>query len=115
MTKSKREREAPDLERMMVRMCNALVKRCERGELEALEALQNLQDEAHSALTLGVLYYRQSPAQASWTDIGRILGTSRQSAHERFGRFVDMVENALAEDQASQDPEGLPDPAGWDS
>lgn len=84
---SRQQREAPELEAMMVRMHDALVRRCGDGELEALEALDNLVHEAHAALTLGVWRYRESPAQPSWTDVGRILGLTRQAAQQRFGQL----------------------------
>lgn len=76
--------EAPQLEAMMGRMMRALVKRAGQGELEALEALANLQGVLEAELGHAVAAYRSGPAHASWTDIGRILGTTRQTAHERF-------------------------------
>jgi hypothetical protein len=95
---AKKQREAPEIEAMMIRMFNALGKRCEQGELEALEALDRLNDEAHSALTLGVLFYRLSPAQPSWASIADTLGITRQAAHKRFA-FVEQIERSIREGQ----------------
>lgn len=82
---SRRTREAPDLEAMLKRMIRALVSRCATGELEALEALQRLSGAMGQGLHDGARAYRSSPAQPSWTDMGRILGVSRQAACQRFG------------------------------
>jgi len=88
MARRKREYEAPDLEAAAVRMMRALVRRAEGGELEALEALANLAKASEVQLVRGVHAYRQGPAEASWADIGRVLGTTRQNAQIRFGRKV---------------------------
>lgn len=96
MSKTKREREAGDLESAIRRLLDALVARCERGELEALEALDRLENDSRSALMLGVLGYRNGPAAASWTTIGLILGTTRQGAQQRFST-VAMIEGAIRE------------------
>ena len=82
--------EAPQIEQMMIRMMRALVKRAGDGELEALEALANLEHQAGLRLKDAVHAYREGPAAASWTDIGRIMGTSRQTAHERFGKAAQL-------------------------
>lgn len=78
------DKEARDLEGMVVRMMRALARRAAGGELEALEALDHLQDELQAHLGTAVAGYRYGPAQASWTQVGEILGMTRQSAHERF-------------------------------
>lgn len=83
---AKREKcEAPALAGASRRMMRALVKRAAGGELEALEALFGLQGELAQAIQDGVDGYRQGPAAASWTDIGRVMGTTRQAAQIRFG------------------------------
>lgn len=84
-TKARKEREAPELGAASVRMAKALVRRAGNGELEALEELNRLQAVLDELLHQGVTAYRQGPAEASWADVGRILGTTRQSAQARFG------------------------------
>lgn len=80
----KREREAPEVAAAAIRMMRALARRAGNGELEALEALDALQASVQLQLGAAVAGYREGPAQASWTDVARILGMTRQSAHERF-------------------------------
>jgi hypothetical protein len=80
-----RTREAPEIAAACARMMGALVRRARDGELEALEALAMLHELAGAQLGSAVLGYRASPAQASWHDVGRILGMTRQAAHQRFG------------------------------
>lgn len=86
MARRKREYEATDLEAAAVRMMRALVRRAGDGELEALEALRDLQVLSGGMLQEGVRAYREGPAEASWAAIGEVLGTSRQNAQIRFGK-----------------------------
>lgn len=81
-----RHREAPELAAAAIRMMRALARRAGEGELEALEALSMLQDSVQLQLGAAVAGYRESPVQASWTQVGEALGVSRQSAHERFSQ-----------------------------
>lgn len=81
----KREREAPEVAAACERMMRALARRAGEGELEALEALNVLQAKLQANLGAAVAGYRTGPAQASWTDIGKALNMTRQSAHERWG------------------------------
>ena len=76
--------DAPDLQAMVGRMFRALARRAGRGELEALEALNVLSADVELQLQAAVAGYRAGPARASWDDIGRALGITRQSAWERF-------------------------------
>lgn len=84
-TPRKRDREAPELAAASVRMMMALVRRAYDGELEALESLRDLQNALDLHLGRAVRAYREGPAEASWTTIGTIMGTSRQAAHKRWG------------------------------
>lgn len=81
-----RQREAPEVAQACTRMMHALARRAGEGELEALEALNVLQGHLQTALRHAVQGYRSGPAEASWTDIGRALDMTRQSAWERFGQ-----------------------------
>ena len=82
-----RQREAPELGAAAVRMMRALARRAANGELEALEQLDALQAQLQTQLGEAVAGYREGPAQASWTDIGRILSMTRQNAQQRFGGY----------------------------
>lgn len=77
-------REAPELAAACIRMMRALARRAGDGELEALEALGQLQHTLQAQLGAAVAGYREGPAQASWTAIGEALGTTRQAAQQRF-------------------------------
>lgn len=79
-----RQREAPELGSACVRLMRALARRAGDGELEALEELASLQDHVQTMLGAGVAGYRAGPAEAPWSAIGEALGTTRQSAYERF-------------------------------
>lgn len=83
---AKREREAPEVAAACKRLLVALARRAGDGELEALEALAQLQGTVSEQLGVAVSGYRHGPAGASWADIGRILNVTRQSAHERWGQ-----------------------------
>lgn len=80
-----RQREAPEVAGAAARLMRALARRAGEGELEALEALRDMQITVGAYLALAVEGYRDGPAQASWTDIGEIMGTSRQAAQHRWG------------------------------
>jgi hypothetical protein len=85
MARQRKEREAPEVGAASARMMRALVRRAADGELEAVEELARLQAVLDACLHEAVQGYRNGPAEASWADVGRILGTTRQSAQARFG------------------------------
>lgn len=82
----KRDREAPEIQAACIRMLRSLARRAGDGELEALEALGQLQDSVQLQLGAAVAGYREGPAQASWAAVGEALGVTRQTAHERFSQ-----------------------------
>lgn len=82
-------RETADYARMMTRMVRAHGRRVQVGNLEDLADLVRLRaeldeqiDQAARALHEGT---GDNPGH-SWTEIGRVLGITRQSARERFTR-----------------------------
>lgn len=77
--------EAPEVQGMVSRMFKALARRAHRGEVEALEALYDLQEDLDKALAAAVAGYREGPAEASWQAIGACLGITRQAAFQRWG------------------------------
>lgn len=74
---------------MMARMMRALERRAEAGELEALEELATLVDQAKRSLSHGARAAHDGPAHYSWTDIGLTLGITRQAARQLYGREGD--------------------------
>lgn len=81
---ARREREAPEIGAACQRLLAALARRAEGGELEALEQLSLMESAVQQYLALGVRGYRAGHG-FSWTDVGRVLGISRQAAQQRFG------------------------------
>lgn len=79
-----RQREAPEVAGAAARLMRALARRAGDGELEALEALRDMQATLDGYLGQAVRGYRHGPAEASWTTIGTIMGTSRQAAQQRW-------------------------------
>lgn len=85
------EREAIEVRDAARRMMRALVRRAGEGDETALESLADLQLQAHIYLRAGVNAYRAwQPAHGapspSWRDVGNLLGVTRQTAQERFGK-----------------------------
>lgn len=70
----------------MDRMLRALVRRAESGELEALEELARLVDQARAALSQGARAAHDGPGHYSWTEVAQTLGISRQAARQLYGR-----------------------------
>lgn len=86
--KSRRERpECPEVGSAARRMVRALVRRAEEGDTEAIEQLVETQHATTQAITEagGALH---EVAGYSFTELGQVLGTSRQAARVRFGKRV---------------------------
>lgn len=82
--------ESPELGDAILRMLLALVRRAGEGDDQALEQLHRIDTEADRLLTEGA---RAAYAKGySWADIGRLLGTTRQSAWERFSILKGVIE-----------------------
>lgn len=81
--------EAPDMRDMIARVARGLARRAEY-DLEALSALQDAQRIMHDQLTTAVVNAKAHGR--SWTEIGRELGMTRQSAQNRFGAAVAAAE-----------------------
>lgn len=76
-------RESPEVLAMLRRMLRGLVCRAAEGDLEAVEALRQLEADVPAYLAHGVAAARKHNAY-SWADLAPVLGTSRTSASERF-------------------------------
>ena len=72
------------MEAMVRRMLAALARRGAAGEVEALEALANLERVVPDYLGQAARGAHDGPAGYSWTDLGLWLGISRQAARQRF-------------------------------
>lgn len=83
--------EARDLESAVRRMMLALMRRAGEGDEQAVECLGRLEKDASHLLKVSVRAWRKwqpggHASSPSWADVGRLLGITRQSAQERFGR-----------------------------
>ena len=87
--KSKREREAPEVGAMALRVIRALVRRAEAGDTEALEQLQMIEAVAQSATGEALTRMQAGSGQApySWAELGDAMGVTRQTAHERSRKW----------------------------
>lgn len=82
--------EAPDLLGAARRMVRGLVRRAAEGDTEALEALAQLEAELPIATTTavhimwtGARMGGNRPEGYSFTELGAVLGTTRQAARQR--------------------------------
>lgn len=91
-TTTKRQRrayESPDMAAFVRRTMRAMVRRAEAGDLEVMSALQSIRDAVDAAMVDAAEGLRTQDANGhaySWTDIGRELGVTRQTAQQRFGQ-----------------------------
>lgn len=77
-----RRHESPDLEAMVGRMLNALIRRCAEGDTEAVEALGNLEALARHAHTAGLAEARRAGGY-SLAELAKVTGTTRQAVSQR--------------------------------
>jgi len=68
---------------MVRRVLAALVRRAAQGDLEAVEALNDLRQELPAYVIQAVLELYNSGQQVSYGEIGRWLGVTRQAARQR--------------------------------
>lgn len=97
MSKSKREREAPEVGAMALRVIRALVKRAAEGDWEALEQLQVVADVAGNSVGEALTRMHgdhPEPVQVlySWQQLGVVLGMTRQSAQEKSRKWREAQE-----------------------
>lgn len=78
-----RRSEAPDVGQAIIRQLRGLVARATEGDLEAIEQLRMVEHQAGLHVGLAVAGAR-SEAGYSWAELAPALGTTRQSASERF-------------------------------
>lgn len=77
-----RRHESPDVGDAIVRMLRGLVTRAAEGDTEAVEQLARVEQLAGIATSLGGRLAHDT-AGYSWTQLGDVLGVSRQAARQR--------------------------------
>lgn len=79
--------EMPEWFRFMRRMVRATSRRVADRDIEALAGLAMLRDEVDQAIQDAVDHLRTEDGGGySWTDVGRVLGTTRQAAQQKYGK-----------------------------
>jgi N-acetylglutamate synthase-like GNAT family acetyltransferase len=98
-----RRHEAPELGAMIRRMARALVRRATEGDTEALEQLAMLERELPTATSVALATMNQGEHGYSYTELARVVGTTRQAARQRAVRIlVDDDTAAYYSDGASR-------------
>lgn len=72
--------ESPELGAAIARMMNALIRRAEGGDWEALEALAHIEKMAPAAMSAALDASRHHYSLAT---LGSVVGTSRQAVQQR--------------------------------
>lgn len=86
----RRERDTGELMKALVRQIRAAGPRVAEADLEDLAVLLELRGLLDSAIAVGIAGIRRSGA--SWSDIGALTGTTRQSAQERWAPRIAQLE-----------------------
>ena len=95
MTPRKRPRryvDTRDFLRMVARMMGAAGIRLAESDAEYFTELAELQCQLDELLVDAVRGFRQSGM--TWQEIGDAAGTTRQAAHQRWARRVDLADQA---------------------
>lgn len=80
--------ELPEFIKFARRILRAAARRVGDRDIEGLAQLAMLRDEIDAQITEAVLQLRSETGGGySYTDIGRVLGISRQAAQQRFGKI----------------------------
>lgn len=90
VTGRKRDRkvvEMPEYFAFARRILRATSRRVADRDIEALAGLQSLRDEIDAEMAKAVDGLRTvEGGDYSWSEIGRVLGITRQAAQQRFGK-----------------------------
>lgn len=85
--KEKKVVETSEFIKFMRRMVRATGRRVADRDIEALAGLQMLRDELDAEIQRSVDMLRTPEGGGySYSDVARVLGTSRQAAQQRFGK-----------------------------
>ena len=77
--------ENPEFAAFVARILRATARRVADGDVEGLAALVALRSELDAAISSAVAGLRQPQWSYSWSEIARVLGTTRQAAQQRYG------------------------------
>ncbi len=82
---ARRERQVTEYAAMVRRVIRAHGRRVADADPEDLVELVELRTVVELAIADAIDGMRREPRQASWTEIGRALGITRQAAQQRYG------------------------------
>lgn len=77
--------ENPEFAAFAGRILRAAARRVGDGDVEGLAALVALRSDLDVAIADAVRALRSPRWGYSWTDVARVLGTTRQAAQQRYG------------------------------
>lgn len=83
--RAKREYENAEMFAMLGRLINRLTIRVAEGDPEDLAEMVDLDRRLHAAVTTAGRMMLEADPLRSYTDLGRAVGITRQSAWERWG------------------------------
>lgn len=86
------ERENSDYQAMLKRLIRSYGRRVATGDENDLAEMIELRDALEAAIEAAVHGQRAQKIPASWADIARGLGTTRQYAQRRYGRTTTTEE-----------------------
>jgi len=84
--------ENPEFAAFAARILRAAARRVADGDVEGLTALVALRCELDEVIADAVAGLRSPPWCYSWTDVARVLGTTRQAAQQRYGVKISTPE-----------------------
>lgn len=86
-TRESRPRELSDMIAFTRRIMRSLGRRVQDRDIEGLAGLVALQADLDDQVRQTVAFLRTPEGGGySWTDVGRVLGITRQAAQQRYGR-----------------------------
>lgn len=82
--KARTDYDSEELGPFVQRVLQSLVRRAERGDIDALVELRALERVTGAAVVAAARGLHGDPGRYSWGEIGRWLGITRQAAFARF-------------------------------
>ncbi len=95
--------ENPEFAAFAGRILRAAACRVADGDIEGLSPLVALRSELDGAIADAVAGLRSAPWSYSWSEIARVLGTTRQAAQQRYGMKITAPERIQPPKQFDRD------------
>jgi hypothetical protein len=98
--------ENPEFAAFAARILRACARRVADGDVEGLAALVALRSELDSAIADAVAGLRHPQWAYSWSEIARVLGTTRQAAQQRYASKITDSQMPDSPEASERDDEG---------